>query len=129
MPGAGRDQSHKSLHDGTVVTDPPAATARWQTPTWVPQMVLSGLTAGELCGALVPGARAGMAVTLLCVPVMTLASCRRSCDRLTAAWPTLLAKREERLAQQQRFGTAVEKVAGNIPEGIFTMVLIGACRR
>lgn len=51
MPGAGRDQSHKSLHDGTIITDPPAATAKWQTPTWVPQMVLSGLTAGELCAA------------------------------------------------------------------------------
>ena len=91
-------------------------------------MVLSGLTAGELCGALVPGARAGMAVTLF-VPVMTLASGRRSCDRLTAAWPALPGKREERLAQRQRSGTAVEKVAGNIPEGIFTMVLTGACRR
>jgi len=128
MPGVGRDQSHKSLHDGTVITDPPAATAKWQRPTWVPQMVFSGRLPANSAGRWSQAHGPGMAVTLF-VPVMTLASCRRSCDRLTAAWPALLAKREERLAQQQRFGMAVEKVAGNIPEGIFTMVLIGACRR
>ena len=54
---------------------------------------------------------------------MSLASCRRCCDRLTAAWPGFLAKREERLAQQRRFGTAAEKVAENILEDLFTMVL------
>jgi len=58
-----------------------------------------------------------------CVTVMTLASYRRCCDRLTSAWPEFLAKREERLAQQRRFGTAAEKVAENILEDLFTMVL------
>jgi hypothetical protein len=57
------------------------------------------------------------------VTVLTLASYRRCCDRLTATWPAFLAKREERLAQQRRFGTAAEKVAENILEDLFTMVL------
>jgi hypothetical protein len=55
--------------------------------------------------------------------VTSLASYRRCCDRLTTAWPKFLAKREERLAQQRRFGTAAEKVAENILEDLFTMVL------
>ena len=55
--------------------------------------------------------------------VVSLASYRRCCDRLTAAWPAFLARREERLAQQRRFGTAAEKVAENIVEDLFTMVL------
>jgi hypothetical protein len=57
------------------------------------------------------------------VTVLTLASYRRCCDRLTATWPAFLAKRGERLAQQRRFGTAAEKVAENILEDLFTMVL------
>lgn len=57
------------------------------------------------------------------VAVASLASYRRCCDRLTAAWPEFLAKREERLAQQRRFGAAAEKVAENILEDLFTMVL------
>jgi hypothetical protein len=55
--------------------------------------------------------------------VLPLASHRRCCDRLTAAWPAFLARRQERLAQQQRFGAAAEKVAENILEDLFTMVL------
>ena len=55
--------------------------------------------------------------------VTSLASYRRCCDQLTAAWQAFLAKREARLAQQRRFGTAAEKVAGNILEDLFTMVL------
>ncbi len=55
--------------------------------------------------------------------VASLASYRRCCDRLTAAWPAFLAKRQERLAQQRRFGTAAEKVAENILEDLFTMTL------
>ena len=53
----------------------------------------------------------------------SLASYRRCCARLTSAWPGFLARRDERLAQQRRFGTAAEKVAENILEDLFTMVL------
>jgi hypothetical protein len=42
---------------------------------------------------------------------------------MTRAWAGLQAKRWERLAQQARLGTAAEKVAGNILEDLFTMVL------
>ena len=65
-------------------------------------------------------------VTLCCVTsagVVSLASYRRCCEHLTAAWPAFRARREERLAQQRRFGTAAEKVAENILEDLFTMVL------
>lgn len=55
--------------------------------------------------------------------VASLASYRRCCDRLTDAWPAFLAKRDQRLAQQRRFGTAAEKAAENILEDLFTMVL------
>ena len=55
--------------------------------------------------------------------VTSLASYRHCCDRLATAWPEFLARRQERLAQQQRFGTAAEKVAENILEDLFTMVL------
>jgi hypothetical protein len=57
------------------------------------------------------------------VTVVTLASYRRCCEHLAAAWPAFLAKREERLEQRRRFGTAAEKVAENIVEDLFTMVL------
>lgn len=49
----------------------------------------------------------------------SLASYRRCCDRLTAAWPGFLAMREECLAQERRFGTTAEKVAENILEDLF----------
>ncbi len=39
------------------------------------------------------------------------------------AWPTFIAKRNDRLAQERRFGTASEKVAENILEDLFTTVL------
>jgi len=42
---------------------------------------------------------------------------------MAAAWPVFQAKRRERLAQQERFGSAAEKVAENILEDLFTMVL------
>jgi hypothetical protein len=42
---------------------------------------------------------------------------------MSAGWPAFLGKRQERLAQQARFGTAAEKVAENIVEDLFTMVL------
>lgn len=53
----------------------------------------------------------------------SLATYRRCCDGLAIAWPGFLAKREERLAQQRRYGTASEKVAENILEDLFTGVL------
>jgi hypothetical protein len=34
-----------------------------------------------------------------------------------------VAKRDQRLARQRRFGTAAEKVAENVLEDLFTMVL------
>jgi hypothetical protein len=55
--------------------------------------------------------------------VVSLASYRHCCDRLTAGWPQFQARRQERLAQQRRFGTAAEKVAENILEDLFTQVL------
>jgi hypothetical protein len=58
--------------------------------------------------------------------VTSLASYRRCCDRLATAWPDFLAKRQERLAQQRRFGTAAEKVAENILEDLFTR--LAPCR-
>jgi hypothetical protein len=42
---------------------------------------------------------------------------------MTRAWADFQAKRWERLAQQARLGTAAEKVAENILEDLFTMVL------
>jgi hypothetical protein len=55
--------------------------------------------------------------------VVSLASYRRCCDRLTSRWPEFAWKRRQRLAQQDRYGTAAEKVAENILEDLFTMVL------
>lgn len=55
--------------------------------------------------------------------VAGLAAYRNCCARLTAAWPVFQDRRAERLAQQRRFGTAAEKVAENILEDLFTMVL------
>lgn len=42
---------------------------------------------------------------------------------MTCTWAGFQARRWERLAQQARLGTAAEKVAGNILEDLFTMVL------
>jgi hypothetical protein len=42
---------------------------------------------------------------------------------MNRAWADFQAKRWERLAQQARFGTAADKVAGNILEDLFTTVL------
>jgi len=55
--------------------------------------------------------------------VESLASYRRCRDRIRAAWPAFLEKRNERLVQQERHGIAAEKVAENIVEDLFTMVL------
>jgi hypothetical protein len=55
--------------------------------------------------------------------VTALASYRRCQDRISAGWPDFLNKRRERLAQQERFGAAAEKVAENIVEDLFTVVL------
>lgn len=52
-----------------------------------------------------------------------MASYRRCIDRITLAWPAFLQKREDRLVQQRRHGTAAEKVAENILEDLFTEVL------
>jgi hypothetical protein len=56
-------------------------------------------------------------------PVAALACYRRCQDRVTAGWPGFQVKRGERLAQQERFGAAPEKVAENILEDLFTIVL------
>lgn len=55
--------------------------------------------------------------------VESLAAYRHCIDRIDCAWPAFSAKRSERLAQQQRFGEAAEKVAENIVEDLFTTVL------
>lgn len=52
-----------------------------------------------------------------------LASYRHTLEGIHAAWPGFLEKRQERLRQQQRHGTAAEKVAENIVEDLFTEVL------
>jgi hypothetical protein len=49
---------------------------------------------------------------------------RRRCEeRLRAAWPGFLERRLQRLAQQERYGTAAEKVAEGIMEDLLTAVL------
>ena len=55
--------------------------------------------------------------------VQTLASYHRCLDRIRSAWPSFLAKRGERLKQQERHGVAAEKVAENILEDLFTTAL------
>jgi len=52
-----------------------------------------------------------------------LSSYRHCVTRIEIAWPGFLQKRRERLAQQDRYGTAAEKVAENIIEDLFTEVL------
>ncbi|MGH9609552.1 MAG: hypothetical protein ACRD34_07725 [Bryobacteraceae bacterium] len=55
--------------------------------------------------------------------VSELASYHRCIDRIQQHWPDFLERRNERLAQQERNGTAAEKVAENILEDLFTRVL------
>lgn len=52
-----------------------------------------------------------------------LASYHRCIQRLASRWPAFLAKRVQRLKQQERHGSASEKVAENIIEDLFTEVL------
>lgn len=52
-----------------------------------------------------------------------LAAHRRCLSRLREAWPAFCTKRRQRLEQQQRLGDACEKVAENILEDLFTIVL------
>jgi hypothetical protein len=52
-----------------------------------------------------------------------LASHRHCTERIQSVWPAFLIKREQRLEQQRRLGTAHEKVAENILEDLFTTVL------
>jgi hypothetical protein len=52
-----------------------------------------------------------------------LATQRHCLDRIQQAWPGFLERREEQLAQQTRHGVASEKVAENILEDLFTLVL------
>ncbi len=52
-----------------------------------------------------------------------LVSHRHCTERIQAAWPEFLTKRQQRLEQQRRLGEASEKVAENILEDLFTTVL------
>ena len=55
--------------------------------------------------------------------VEDLASYRSCVKRIACNWPTFLQKRADRLKQQERHGIAAEKVAENILEDLFTVVL------
>ena len=55
--------------------------------------------------------------------IQDLASYRHCVERINAGWPQFTAKRRERLAQQERHGTAAEKVAEDIVADLFTDVL------
>jgi len=57
------------------------------------------------------------------MPYRDLASYKRFDTHLKANWPIFSAKRGERLRQQGRFGGASERVAENIVEDLFTIVL------
>jgi hypothetical protein len=52
-----------------------------------------------------------------------LASYRHCVERISSGWPTFAAKRRDRLVQQERLGTAAEKVAEDIVADLFTDVL------
>jgi hypothetical protein len=52
-----------------------------------------------------------------------LATQRHCIEGIHQAWPGYLERRRERLAQQDRHGVASEKVAENILEDLFTLVL------
>jgi len=55
--------------------------------------------------------------------ITALASYKKCIQRIRSCWPDFLARREKRLKQQDRHGTAAEKVAENILEDLFTGVL------
>jgi hypothetical protein len=55
--------------------------------------------------------------------IRDLSSYRRCVERIRENWSGFLGRREERLVQQQRHGAASEKVAENILEDLFTIVL------
>ncbi len=52
-----------------------------------------------------------------------LASYRRAVARIESQWQAFLAKRKDRLAQQERYGRAAERVAEEILSDLFTEVL------
>lgn len=54
---------------------------------------------------------------------LSLASYGRCVERIKAEWPAFLATREDRLRQQLRHGTAMEKTAEAMLEDLFTQVL------
>ncbi|MGC8642344.1 MAG: hypothetical protein ACP5XB_20985 [Isosphaeraceae bacterium] len=53
----------------------------------------------------------------------SLSSYRRFQEEALRSWPAFLAKRQERLLQWERNGKAAEKIAENILEDLFTLVL------
>jgi hypothetical protein len=55
--------------------------------------------------------------------IETLASYQHCVTRIRDRWSTFCTKRAERLREQQRLGTAAEKVAENILEDLFTEVI------
>jgi hypothetical protein len=55
--------------------------------------------------------------------VTDLASYHRCTEHIHENWPRFLEQRKERLAQQERYGAAAEKVAENILEDLFTVAL------
>lgn len=55
--------------------------------------------------------------------VSTLAAYRDGVEHIRQAWPGFLERRTERLRQQERHGTAAEKVTENIVEDLLTGVL------
>lgn len=55
--------------------------------------------------------------------VESLASYQRCVERIRTNWPPFVDKRGERLRQQDRYGTAAEKVAENILQDLFSEVL------
>lgn len=59
----------------------------------------------------------------MAVSVHELASYRHGVERIRATWRGFLEKRAQRLEQQHRHGVAAERVAENIVEDLFTVVL------
>jgi len=55
--------------------------------------------------------------------VKRLASYRHCVERIRSNWPAFLERRRERLVQQERYGVAAEKVAENLLQDVFTVVL------
>lgn len=53
--------------------------------------------------------------------VKDLASYRHWTEHIHQNWPRFLEQRRERLAQQERYGTAAEKVTENILEDLLTI--------